>query len=113
MNMEGRAVWVYTEIVDFRKQINGLVEMVIHEFKRDPNDGVVYLFRNRSKDKVKALFWDRNGFVLMYKRLEKGRFDFPKTSQGSLEISREQYDMILSGMPVLYYGKGPIKLEYS
>ena len=97
-------IWIYTEVIDFRKQINGLVDIIVGEMEREANDGAVYVFRNRQSNKVKAIIWDRNGFVMLYKRLEKGRFDFPSNKTGSLEITSVQYEMILSGMPVLHLG---------
>jgi len=70
-----------------------------------PNDGSVYVFRNRQRDKVKVLFWDKNGFWVGYKRLEKGKFDFPKPETGSQDMTWEQFKMLVSGMPILNLGK--------
>jgi len=106
-------IWMYRVPVDFRKQSNGLIQVVIDELKRQANDGAMYVFRNRGKDKVKILMWDRNGFVLTYKRLEKGRFDFPKKEEEHVVITQEQYEMLISGMPVLHYGRdAEQKIQY-
>ena len=99
-----KKIWLYPAVVDFRKQLNGLIEVVEAEMNRRPNDGSVYLFRDRTGRKLKLIIWDKNGFWLMSKRLEKGKFDFPSNKTGSLEITRVQYEMILSGMPVLHLG---------
>ncbi|STX57433.1 transposase [Legionella israelensis] len=77
---ETTAIYVATTPVDFRKAINGLAAMVIEEFESPANDGSVYVFYNRSRDRVKCLFWDKNGFVLYHKRLERGKFKMEKTS---------------------------------
>ena len=66
--------------------------------------GDVFVFRNRQKDKVKILTWDRNGFVMGYKRLERGRFDFP-SSGPDITISWEEFWMLISGMPILRLGR--------
>ena len=99
-----KQVWLYREPVDFRKQMNGLIEVVEEQLKRRASDGAVYVFRSKRKDKVKVLMWDKNGFWLGYKRLEKGQLDFPKERSGTVAITREQYEMLISGMPVLQYG---------
>ncbi len=105
------AIWVYRDSIDFRKQMNGCIEIVMDEMKRQPNDGCMYVFRNRNRDKLKVLVWDRNGFWMLYKRLEKGRFDFSSVREGCLEITMDDYDMLISGMPILRLGK-PRKTEF-
>lgn len=103
--LESRAIWLYRPVLDFRKQVNGLVS-IIEGMGIRPNDGAIYIFRNRQRDKLKLLFWDRNGFILAYKRLEKGRFDVGVDPDGHIEISLEQLKMLVSGMPILHLGKG-------
>ena len=100
-----RNIFVYNGTLDFRKQMNGLIHLVNEEMQSRPNDGNVYVFRNRGRDKLKILMWDRNGFVLGYKRLEKGHFDFPKVGGSHCEITHEQLTMMVSGMPIIYLGK--------
>ena len=56
------------------------------------------MFRNRQANKLKLLFWDQNGFWLLYKRLEKGRFKLPSLSDHTLEISRDELGALLSGL---------------
>jgi transposase len=60
-------------MVDFRRSIDGLSALVMTEMKGNPKESI-YLFINRGRDKIKCLFWHKNGFVLFYKRLEKGKF---------------------------------------
>ena len=109
MGMGKRSVWMYVKPLDFRKQVNGLVEVVMEEMKRRPNDGAIYIFRNRQRDKLKILMWDRNGFVMGYKRLERGKFDIPIRECGPIEMTWRQLMMLVSGMPVLRFGKGAEK----
>ena len=99
--LEGRAILLYQAPVDFRKQQNGLMQLTETELLRDPMDGTLYLFRNRQKDKLKVLVWDRNGYVLLYKRLEKGRFDFPMDEKGKHHIGVDELEMLISGMPII------------
>ena len=100
-----RKVWLYREVIDFRKQMNGLVQLIVETKGGRPNDGAVYVFRNRQRDKVKLLLWHRNGFFLGYKRLERGKFDFP-TDTDVVEVDAEALGELILGMPMVYMGKG-------
>jgi transposase len=103
--LKHRQVWLYASTLDFRKQINGLVQVIVNEMGRRPTDNGIYIFRNRQRDKLKVLMWDRNGFILGYKRLEKGKFDIPTDLAGNLELNWEQLMMLISGMPLIHLGK--------
>ncbi len=70
-------VYLYAEFVDMRKSIDGLAAMVEQEARQSPFSQTVFVFCNRKRDKIKMLYWERNGFVLWYKRLEKFRFKWP------------------------------------
>lgn len=88
--------YLYAHVTDMRKGFCGLSGIVRNELDRDPTDGSVYIFINRGRDKIKLLVWDRTGFVLYYKSLESGTFEFPKNHQ--LAISWEKLWMILEGI---------------
>jgi len=90
-------IHVYLEPVDMRKSIDGLAAIVELELKLSPFAPALFVFCNRSRDKVKLLYWERNGFVLWYKRLEKQRFRWPK--QLSL-VSAEQLSWLLDGLDI-------------
>ena len=82
-----------------RKSINGLSALILDVFEKSPQSEHLFLFYNRSKDKVKLIFWDRNGFVLYYKRLEKGRFKLKKSSDNqTIEITQNQLQWLLAGL---------------
>jgi hypothetical protein len=105
LEIGNRKVWLYREVIDFRKQMNGLIQIIVDEKKQIPNDESIYVFRNRQRDKVKLLTWHHNGFFLGYKRLERGRFDFGTDVDG-VEISADELRQLMSGMPMIYLGKG-------
>ena len=85
--------------VDFRKAHDGLCALVRDQFHDDPFSGDVFVFHNGAKDRIKLLLWDRNGFWLLYKRLEQGTFPFDVRGAGTrLEIDRAQLSMLLEGM---------------
>lgn len=91
-------IWLYLDVIDFRMQIDGLATLVADQLKKNPTSGQLFIFRNRAGNRVKLLWWDSNGFWLCYKRLEKGRFKFPKTLDGSVEITNDQLSWLLSGL---------------
>jgi len=97
-----------------RKSINGLAAIVSYSFALDPFDQSLFVFCNRSRNKIKILYWDHNGFWLFYRRLEKGRFRWPetrqaKTSEGEISqgevpqgeamvVDRRQLQWLLDGL---------------
>lgn len=81
-----------------RKSIDTLAMVVMDEFKSDPRSGHLFVFFNRSHDKAKILYWDRNGFVLHYKRMEKHRFIVPKSGQVHYVINEIQLNGLLAGL---------------
>lgn len=70
-------VFLYRDFVDFRKSINGLSLIVEQKMQVSPLTGSVFVFCNKGRDKLKVLYWDKTGFVLWYKRLEKDKFKWP------------------------------------
>ena len=85
--------------VDFRKAHDGLCAIVRDQFEDDPFSGDLFVFHNGAKDRLKLLYWDQNGFWLLYKRLEQGRFPFDVRRAGArVEIDRAQLSMMLEGI---------------
>lgn len=80
----GVPVFVAAEVVDMRKSIDGLAALVEASLPVSPLSGSLFVFFNRGRDKVKLLWWDRHGFWLAYKRLERGRFRLPAAHQLTL-----------------------------
>jgi transposase len=95
---ESIMVYVAEKPVDMRKAINSLSSMVHDFFKTQATDGSVYVFYNKDRDRVKCLFWQKNGFVLYHKRLERGRFKFGKDNPASYAITHQQLDWLLAGL---------------
>ena len=92
-------IYIYTQVVDLRKGIDGLC-LLLDEQEVRPQVGGLYLFSNRTGRTIKGLIWDRNGFILIYKRLEKGRFrvQFDDIQRSPLELSQEQLRWLLAGL---------------
>jgi transposase len=84
---------------DLRKSIDGLAAIVQQEFDLDPFSSSMFVFCNRGRDKLKILHWDHNGFWLYYRRLERGRFNWPlDQGQGPVKISPRQLRWLLDGL---------------
>lgn len=91
-------IYVSMQPIDARKSIDGLCALVQEYFADNPQCGNVFIFFNKSKDKVKILWWHANGFSLYYKRLEKRRFVLPKNITETLEITQAQLHGLLAGL---------------
>ena len=92
-------IYIYTEPVDMRKAVDGLSVILQEIFNQNPQSGDVYLFTNRQRNKIKCLFWDKNGFVLYYKRLERGRFNYSKYLCGhEIMITQKQLLGLFMGL---------------
>lgn len=91
-------IFAATAPVDFRKGFDGLVAIVRETFGEDPFTGALFCFFNKRRDRVKMLVWDRNGFWLFYKRLERGTFERIDGSAPRVEIDRAQMSMLLEGI---------------
>ena len=96
---------------DLRKGSNGLTIIVQEEMKEDPFSGSVYLFCNRERKLIKAVYWEKTGFWLSQKRLEKDKYPWPETRESVQELSEEELKMLLAGIDffkahkTLYYKK--------
>ena len=91
-------IWLYRKPVDFRKQIDGLVMLVADQLRANPASGQLFIFRNNGADKIKILWWDLNGFWLLYKRLERGRFIFPTAGDKVWQLTKDDLSWLLSGL---------------
>lgn len=96
----GKPIYLSCGHTDMRKSINGLSQIVESSFSLSPYDPSLYVFCNRSRNRIKILEWDGDGFWLYFKRLEQGRFSWPsEDSSGSvMNLSSEEF-MCLLGSP--------------
>lgn len=89
-----------TAAVDLRKSFDGLCGLVESVFQGNVLDGHLFLFLNKRRDRIKALWWDRDGLVIWYKRLERGSFEMPRASGNAqhLELDTTELAMLLGGV---------------
>lgn len=86
---------------DLRKGIDGLSEIIRHQLGLDPfQKNVLFMFCGRSPTKIKCLVWEGDGFLLLYKRLQDGRYQWPKTPQEVRDMTQEQFDWLMSGQSI-------------
>jgi transposase len=91
-------IWIATQATDLRKSFDTLAELVRQQLKGDPLSGQLFVFRNKRADRVKLLYWDEDGFVIVYKRLEAGTFRFPDAEAASVQIRAADLQMLLDGV---------------
>ncbi len=94
----GIRVYLAIGNTDMRKAINGLSILVESRFLLDPFSGNLFVFTNRRRNILKVLYWDRNGFCLWQKRLEKHRFRWPESSDTVVEIEGRELSWLLEGL---------------
>lgn len=97
----GLQIWIATAPVDMRQGFDRLAARVREHLGHDPLAGHLFVFRNKSAERVKVLYWDGTGLVLYYKRLERGQFRFPTGSEAALTIDSTQLLGLLSGSEVV------------
>jgi len=113
MTIDPSAVRIFIRpgTTDLRKAVNGLTGIIEQQMTGEPFSGSVYLFCNRDRKLLKAIYWERNGFWLNQKRLEKETFPWPQTNEAAQEITSEELTMLLKGIDFfrahksLYYKK--------
>ncbi len=93
-------VYVANFCVDMRKSIDGLSLLVLDYFDKNPADGYYFVFINKARDKIKILYFDKNGFCLWYKRLEKGKFKPPKFDGKIYSLDDAQLRWLLDGLDI-------------
>ena len=97
---EGVEVYLCVEPVDLRRQINGLATLVQDTLALDPFSQQLFIFTNRRRTQCRILYWERTGFVLWTKRLEKARFAWPKHTDTALTLSGRELNLLLDGYDI-------------
>jgi transposase len=94
-------VWLATAPLDMRRGFDRLAEQVRTILLQDPLSGHLFVFANRSRERLKILWWDQGGYCIYYKRLEKGTFQFPSSKEKSIALSSQQLMKLLSGCTIV------------
>ena len=94
----GTQIWIAAGVTDLRRGFTGLSATVQTVLQENPFSGDVFVFRGRRGDLIKLLWWDGDGLCLFAKRLERGRFVWPRAEEGVVVLSRAQLSMLLEGI---------------
>lgn len=94
----GTNIWLAAGATDLRRGFTGLSAVAQTVLEQNPHSGHVFVFRGRRGDLIKLLWWDGDGLCLFAKRLERGRFIWPKAEEGAVSLSRAQLSMLLEGI---------------
>ena len=95
-----RTVYIVTGYTDMRKSIDGLAAIIQGKLQLDPYSQALFLFCGRSSNKMKGLLWDGDGFLLLYKRLDNGKYHFPRTETEARQLSEQQLRWLLEGLEI-------------
>ena len=98
LDLNRTKIYVRPGRTDMRKAVQGLSVIVQENMSQDPFSGSAYIFCNRERKLIKAVYWDKTGFWLSQKRLEKDRFPWPQNENEVMELSGEQLQMLLAGI---------------
>ena len=98
LSIQPSKIYISSANADMRKGIDGFASIVEQQFRLDPMSDAMFVFHNRHCDKIKLLYWDHDGYCLLQKRIEKGRFNFPK------HIEAEKYTVSDSELCWLLHG---------
>ena len=93
-------IYIATGYTDLRRGIDGLVSIVQQVFQLDPFEDSIFLFCGRKPNRIKALYWDKNGFVILYKRLEEGKFQWPRSQSEVRDLTKQQLRWLMEGLSI-------------
>ena len=97
-----KKVYIATGYTDLRRGMEGLAAIIRFQFELDPYDkNTLFLFCGKRSDRIKGLLWEGDGFLLLYKRLDNGDFNWPRSEASAMEITSEQYRMLMKGLEVV------------
>ena len=108
----GCRIYLTLEPINMHASFDKLALLVEEVIQQSPLNGHLFVFRNRQRDKLKAILWDRNGFSIYYCRLEKGRFKIPKAENDCVELSQEDFGLLLDGIDISKLQRFP-ELHYA
>ena len=99
-DMSAENIYIVCGHTDMRKSIDGLAAIVQQQYKLDLFSSSAFLFCGRRRDRLKVLLWEADGFLLLYKRLEDGKFNWPKSEQEVRSLTLEQYIWLMQGLSI-------------
>jgi transposase len=110
-------IYLIAGVTDMRKSFDGLAAIVSGTLQQDPYSGHAFIFSNRLRNRLKILLWDRSGFWVLAKRLEKGTFAWPTSASATVEMTPEELSLLLGGIDLRgsvrrrWYERPPLESE--
>ena len=98
--LKAESVYIVCGYTDMRRSIDGLAAIVQQNFELEPCSGSLFLFCGRRRDRLKALLWEGDGFLLLYKRLDNGAFQWPCNGSEAKQLTPEQYTWLMQGLSI-------------
>lgn len=93
-------IYIACGYTDMRRSIDGLAALVQQSFRLDPFSNSLFLFCGKRRDRIKALYWEGDGFVLLYKRLERGSFQWPRSESEVRDLTQQQFRWLMEGLSI-------------
>jgi len=93
-------IYIACGYTDMRRGIDGLAAIVQQNFQLNPFQNSLFLFCGRRRDRIKALYWEEDGFVLLYKRLEDGKFQWPINAEAVRSVTNQEFRWLLEGLSI-------------
>jgi len=93
-------IYIECGYTDMRKSIDGLAAIIQQNFRLDVFSGSLFLFCGKQCDRIKALLWEEDGFVLLYKRLENGKYKWPRDSDEARQITKQEFRWLMEGLSI-------------
>lgn len=95
-----RNYYIACGYTDMRKQIDGLTALVRMQFKKEMDEESLFLFCGRRADRIKALYWDGTGYILLYKRLNEKRFQWPRSEADLKKLTKQEFRWLMEGLSI-------------
>ena len=97
---KAQKIYIAVGYSDLRRGIDGFASIIQNTFHTNPQTNVLFIFCGRRSDRIKALYWDADGYILLYKRLEGGRYQWPRTADELKELTPQQFRWLMEGLSI-------------
>ena len=93
-------IYIAVGYSDLRRGIDGFASLIQNTFHINPQTNALFIFCGRRSDRIKALYWDNDGYILLYKRLEGGQYRWPRTAEELKELTPQQFRWLMEGLSI-------------
>ena len=97
---KAQKIYIAVGYSDLRRGIDGFASIIQNTFHMNPQTNALFIFCGRKSDRIKALYWDSDGYILLYKRLEGGRYQWPRTEEELKELTPQQFRWLMEGLSI-------------